>query len=72
MRIILASGCIMGMSFAFLWHFNNIRLYGTHLIQKPNSVILYSEISLISAIFIFGVYLFVINLKKVKEKKSDF
>ena len=55
MREGLLCGIVIGMSVAFLWHFSNIVLFGQHIIQEPNLVILVSEIVLISACLIFAI-----------------
>lgn len=69
---IINSLIVIALSFAFLWHFSNIWLYGQHLIQEPSSLRLYSETILLALIALFGLFMFVlevtIDYKGRKEK----
>jgi len=56
----------VSLSVAFLWHFSNIWLYGTHLIQEPSKGELISETIMLLAIFLFG---FSVMISEAKEKR---
>ncbi len=63
MRVI-SSIMIMALSAALLWHFSNIWLYGQHLIQEPNIKILVIETVGLAIILVFGIYMFIREVKK--------
>ena len=62
MRLFIASMLIIGMAVSFLWHFSNIYIYGSHFIQEPRLVVLWTEIAVFSGVVLFGVYLFIYSM----------
>ncbi|KKL91445.1 hypothetical protein LCGC14_1894660 [marine sediment metagenome] len=46
----------ISMSVAFLWHFSNILIHGSHFIIEPSFLILMSEILLLVGILMFGIH----------------
>ena len=61
---VIAGTLIVALSLALLWHFSNIVRYGGYTIQEPNSSIRNGESAGLIAILGFGIYCFVIGLKK--------
>ena len=64
MKQIMAGAIIIGESLAFLWFFSNILKFGSHFINEPNRLILFSEIALLLSLLTFGIYLIV---NKIRE-----
>ena len=62
---LIKSSLIISMSLALLWHFSNIVRYGTHIIQEPSPVILWSEVGLLAVILVFGIWSVVKILIKI-------
>ena len=60
----IASGIIIGMSLAFLWHFSNIWRLGVHTVGEQSLPALIFETALILAILVFGIKGFVTILRK--------
>jgi len=67
---LIASGVIVGMSSALLWHFTNIWRYGQHLIQEPNTVVLSLETAGLLVILVFGVSKFISVLPRRRRGKE--
>jgi len=55
-RRVIASGLVIGLSSALLWHFSNIWRYGKHFIQEPNTPIFITETAFLVVIWAFGFY----------------
>jgi len=66
----LADALIIGMSASFLWHFSNIWRYGQYLGQEPNIAIRSAETAFFLAIFVFGIYKFVCDLRSLRKRKQ--
>jgi len=59
----MSSLLIISLSVALLWHFSNIWIYGEHLIQEPNRIILIGETAFLVGILVFGLCEFIGALK---------
>lgn len=70
-RDVIASGVIMDMSLAFLWHFSNIWRYGSHTIQEPSVPVLIMEIGGLVLIFLFGLWFYISAVLKLEGGKDE-
>ena len=61
---VINSIMIMALSVALLWHFSNIWRYGKYLIQEPSVKILVMETVGLAVILVFGIYMFIREVKK--------
>ena len=64
---VINSLLIIGMGAAFLWHFNNIRTYGSMLISEPRPLVLMFEIIFISIVVAYGIAIFLWEAWNGKE-----
>jgi len=55
---------VISLSVASLWHFSNIWIYGTHLIQEPNKWILTAETVMLLTILLFGLYVLISEARR--------
>ena len=69
MKQIMAGAIILGESLAFLWVFSNILRFGSHFVNEPNRLILFSEIALFLSFLAFGIYLIVNKIRGGEEIK---
>jgi len=68
MKTCIIDALVIGLSAALLWHFSNIWLYGQHLIQEPNTIVLTLETAGLLLILGFGVIKLVGDLKEERSK----
>lgn len=66
--IYLSINSALGMAIAFLWHFYNIIIYGSHYIQEPNRLFLTLEITLIMLIAAISINALIIYIKWLKHE----
>jgi len=60
----LSSIFLVAVSLALLYHFFYIWKYGNHYIQEPNHIILWGETILISLLCVFGMFMFMRDLRR--------
>lgn len=54
---------VLALSIAFLWHFSNIAIRGSHYIEEPNILILSAEIVMMLGLIFFATYNIVSQLR---------
>ncbi|KKM64045.1 hypothetical protein LCGC14_1505300 [marine sediment metagenome] len=52
----LSDVLLIGVCSAILWHFSNIVRYGAHLIQEPDQVVLWGEITFFVLVILGSIY----------------
>ena len=60
----IGNATIIALSAALLWHFSNIWRYGQHLVGEPNILIRSVETVELFLILLFGISLFIIDLRR--------
>ena len=68
LKDVIASGALIGMSAALLWHFMNIWRYGQYVVLEPNIIIRSVETAGLVVILVFGISRYVTDLKKEARK----
>ena len=70
LKDVIASGALIGMSAALLWHFLYIWRYEQYLVGEPNIIIRSLETAGLLIILVFGISKYITDLKREARKRN--